>query len=62
MKAFDVFVQAIRYIKDHMTSNVTNKGLSTINPDKDIHWLLTVPAIWNDLSKRFMREAAVEVD
>jgi len=24
----------------------------------DIDWVLTVPAIWNDSSKQFMREAA----
>ncbi|XP_060570709.1 heat shock 70 kDa protein 12B-like [Ruditapes philippinarum] len=24
----------------------------------DIHWVLTVPAIWNDAAKQFMREAA----
>ena len=29
--------------------------------DKDVNYVLTVPAIWNDMAKRFMREAAVEV-
>jgi hypothetical protein len=27
----------------------------------DIRWVLTVPAIWNDGAKQFMREAAEKV-
>ena len=27
----------------------------------DIHWVLTVPAIWSDAAKQFMREAAIKV-
>ena len=27
----------------------------------DIFWVLTVPAIWEDSAKQFMREAAVNV-
>ena len=27
----------------------------------DIFWVLTVPAIWDDSAKQFMREAAVNV-
>lgn len=64
MKAFDVFVEAIRFIKQHMMENAndpTRMGDVTIRSEKDIHWVLTVPAIWNDLAKRFMREAAVDV-
>lgn len=26
--------------------------------DKDYHWVITVPAIWVDGAKQFMREAA----
>ena len=28
---------------------------------QDITWVLTVPAIWTDSAKQFMREAAVQV-
>lgn len=28
---------------------------------RDIFWVLTVPAIWDDAAKQFMREAAVNV-
>ena len=35
----------------------------TFSPPKasDIRWVLTVPAIWTDESKAFMREAAYRV-
>jgi hypothetical protein len=35
-------------------------GQDVIDP-RDINWVLTVPAIWSDAAKQFMREAAVEV-
>ena len=31
-----------------------------LSPD-EIHWVLTVPAIWDDAAKQFMREAAINV-
>lgn len=64
MKAFDVFVESIKFIVSHMMKYVNDSEklqTLTIKSEKDIHWLLTVPAIWKDLSKRFMREAAVQV-
>ena len=30
--------------------------------DADVHWVLTVPAIWDDAAKQFMREAAEKVN
>ena len=30
--------------------------------DDDVFWVLTVPAIWDDAAKQFMREAAVNVN
>ena len=28
---------------------------------KDFHWTMSVPAIWSDAAKQFMREVATEV-
>jgi hypothetical protein len=65
MKAIDIFSGAIRYIKEHLL-NVLNdpdrEDQLSVKPDTDIRWVLTVPAIWNDLSKKFMREAAANVN
>ncbi|XP_060565801.1 heat shock 70 kDa protein 12A-like [Ruditapes philippinarum] len=56
MKALEVFGIAIKYLKDHLMGCLRNI-LHDID-DNDLRWVLTVPAIWNDGSKQFMREAA----
>lgn len=59
MEAMKVFSSVIGYLKDHMWTTCENQ-LSGIQ-NSDIRWVLTVPAIWNDSSKQFMREAAEKV-
>ena len=59
MEAMKVFSAAIGYLKDHFLSTCENQ-LTDIE-DSDIIWVLTVPAIWSDPSKQFMREAAEKV-
>ena len=29
--------------------------------DDEVHWMLTVPAIWSEAAKQFMRKAAQKV-
>ncbi|XP_061183641.1 heat shock 70 kDa protein 12A-like [Saccostrea echinata] len=58
MKAITVFAHAIRYLKDHMLKTLDQRGAGI--KARDINWVLTVPAIWDDPSKQFMREAAEE--
>lgn len=60
MKAIDVFGAVIRYLKDHLLDLLKTRGTEVQN--KDIHWVLTVPAIWTDSAKQFMREAAYKAD
>ena len=59
MEAMKVFSAAIGYLRKHLQSTC-EKQLTDIE-DSDIKWVLTVPAIWNDQSKQFMREAAEKV-
>ena len=59
MEAMKVFSAAIGYLKEHLHS--TCKRQLTDIKDSDITWVLTVPAIWTDPSKQFMREAAEKV-
>ncbi|XP_053398663.1 heat shock 70 kDa protein 12A-like [Mercenaria mercenaria] len=56
MSAMDVFSACIKYLKDHLMKRCQRNLPNTI--DSHIRWVLTVPAIWNDTSKQFMREAA----
>jgi len=59
MNALTVFSMAIRYLKDDLLVEVKKALLNVKNDDVD--WVLTVPAIWNDAAKQFMREAAQRV-
>lgn len=60
MKAIDVFSGAISYLKSHLMNSVNDRNSGNrITVDK-IRWVLTVPAIWSDGAKQFMREAAVK--
>lgn len=56
--AMRVFSEAIRYLKDHLLTTCKQR-VEVL--EKDIRWIITVPAIWDDNAKQFMREAAVEV-
>ncbi|XP_052779624.1 heat shock 70 kDa protein 12A-like isoform X2 [Mya arenaria] len=58
-KAHTVFAIAIRYLKDDLSSIINDRISGVFKPD-EIVWVLTVPAIWDDGAKQFMREAAEE--
>ncbi|XP_052780048.1 heat shock 70 kDa protein 12A-like isoform X2 [Mya arenaria] len=59
VKATTVFAVAICYLKNDFLSIINDRISGVINP-AEIVWVLTVPAIWDDGAKQFMREAAVE--
>ena len=48
---------AIRYMKEDLTGKCRARVSGGLN-EQDVLWVLTVPAIWNDAAKQFMREAA----
>ncbi|XP_071128424.1 heat shock 70 kDa protein 12A-like [Mytilus edulis] len=56
LPAIDVFSTAIRALKDHALKHV-EKGGNHIKLE-EIKWVLTVPAIWTDKAKTFMRLSA----
>lgn len=58
-KAFDIFAFAIKYLKEQAVGQLL-KSLTNVKT-KDIHYVLTVPAIWDDKAKIFMRKAAEKV-
>lgn len=55
LPAMYVFSKAIEYMHDHLL-----KGLKE-QDDEEIKWVLTVPAIWDNSAKQFMRDAAEQV-
>lgn len=61
MKALDVFSAAIEFLKNHLINSVNKRSSANEVDLTAIRWVLTVPAIWSDSAKQFMREAAEKV-
>ncbi|XP_060563873.1 heat shock 70 kDa protein 12A-like [Ruditapes philippinarum] len=59
LPALYVFTVVINHIKENVYEQI-KKTFSGFNEDSDIQWILTVPAIWSDSAKQFMRKAANE--
>ena len=59
LPALVVFSESIKYLKQSLLEEA-KKQQTDIRAD-DIKWILTVPAIWYDPAKTFMRRAAVQV-
>lgn len=53
-----VFKESIRFFKEHALDAITRQ--TTVLPT-DVSWVLTIPAIWSEPAKQFMRKAAEEV-
>ncbi|XP_061186212.1 heat shock 70 kDa protein 12A-like [Saccostrea echinata] len=67
MSAIKVFSGAIRFLKDHLdkvlvkqleSKEKSGKSVKQTSWADDIRWVLTVPAIWSNEAKQFMRRAA----
>ncbi|CAG2215852.1 Heat shock 70 kDa protein 12B [Mytilus edulis] len=59
LPAIKVFTESIRFLKDHFLEMFTDKKLGfTIN---DVFFVITVPAIWSDAAKQFMRVASEKI-
>ena len=59
MLAIDIFSASIEYLKNTLLG-IVQGAVNEFRPT-DIAWVLTVPAIWEDSAKQFMREAANKV-
>ena len=60
-KSINAFAQSIRYLKDQAIEIIRERTGDKQYCEKDIQWVITVPAIWKPAAKQFMREAAYEV-
>ena len=61
LKALDVFSHSMRHLKDTALGVFRESTGDDEFSVTDIKWVLTVPAIWSDAAKQFMREAAYKV-
>jgi molecular chaperone DnaK (HSP70) len=60
MPAMTIFTMSIKYLKQHFTEALNKQKTGIV--DEDIQYVITVPAIWKDNAKQFMREAAENVN
>jgi len=58
MQGLKVFSGAINFLKDHLITNVNQRNAGNRITVDSVRWVLTVPAIWGDSAKQFMRESA----
>jgi len=61
MLAIDVFGLAIGYLRNHLLQRLHSRDNQNILHENMIQWVLTIPAIWSDKAKHFMRRAAEKV-
>ncbi|KAK3594224.1 hypothetical protein CHS0354_016924 [Potamilus streckersoni] len=60
LTALRVFSLVIEYLKNNLVDECKMKITNGEFDESNIHWVLTVPAIWDDKAKQFMREAAIQ--
>ena len=60
LRALDVFSKALGYLKDTALQVILDQS-GVEYTAKEVRWVITVPAIWKEPAKQFMREAAYEV-
>ncbi|XP_077598342.1 heat shock 70 kDa protein 12B [Stigmatopora nigra] len=59
--AIEVFAHALRFFREQALKEVKEQSSSVLEGD-EIRWVITVPAVWRQPAKQFMREAAYLAD
>ncbi|XP_074848279.1 heat shock 70 kDa protein 12B [Carettochelys insculpta] len=57
VQALEIFAHALRFFKQHAVQELKDQCPS-LQEKQAIRWVITVPAIWKQPAKQFMREAA----
>ncbi|XP_013912998.1 PREDICTED: heat shock 70 kDa protein 12A [Thamnophis sirtalis] len=57
VKALEIFAYALQYFKEQALKELSDQAGSEFE-NSDVRWVITVPAIWKQPAKQFMREAA----
>lgn len=59
LPAIDIFKHAIKALKDHFEDAAKDRGV--VFKPEEVLYVLTVPAIWSESAKKFMKKAASKV-
>lgn len=54
-----IFVHTIKALKTHFENAAKNRGV--VFKPEDVLYVFTVPAIWSESAKEFMKKAAIKV-
>ncbi|OWF45295.1 Heat shock 70 kDa protein 12A [Mizuhopecten yessoensis] len=57
LPAMLVISLSIGYMKNHLLTLINKRCIGV--EENDIHWVITIPAIWDDSAKQLMRESAI---
>ncbi|XP_029110319.1 heat shock 70 kDa protein 12B isoform X1 [Scleropages formosus] len=57
VRAIEVFAHALRFFREHALKEVKDQSSSVLQ-ENEVRWVITVPAVWRQPAKQFMREAA----
>jgi len=60
VKALTIFAHALRFFRNHALQELADQSQTRI-VNEDVRWIITVPAIWKEPAKQFMRQAAYQV-
>lgn len=60
LRALDIFSKALKYLKTKALERIYEQSGVEYTAG-EVRWVVTVPAIWKQSAKQFMREAAYEV-
>lgn len=61
MKAVDVFAAVIGYFYRLIMNRLSNGSGAKALLKNEIHWVLTIPAMWDRKARQLMRDAAEKV-
>ncbi|XP_021109010.1 heat shock 70 kDa protein 12A isoform X4 [Heterocephalus glaber] len=59
VKALEIFAYALQYFKEQALKELSDQA-GTDFENSDVRWVITVPAIWKQPAKQFMRQAAYQ--
>ncbi|XP_074964331.1 heat shock 70 kDa protein 12A isoform X2 [Phalacrocorax aristotelis] len=57
IKALEIFAYALQFFKEQALKELSDQGGSDFE-NTEVRWVITVPAIWKQPAKQFMRQAA----
>ena len=60
VSAMKVFALSLKFFREHALQELNDQSTVTLK-NEDIRWVITVPAIWRESAKQFMRQAAYQV-